>query len=344
MFPTQSPEPKTPAPAAPPAPPPELPGAISRDGDGWIVARPPRLIEVARRVLGFPRTLAIYGDLISTSVKRELRGRFTGTVLGLAWPLVAPVFLFLVYYFIFTNLLQVKFGELTEEQEAAMGVFMFVGILVWTSVAESLMRCCNVIVENGNIIKKLVFPAEVLPLNVVLVNTITMLFGMAVYLLVTTLTPVWPAVRPLDLLWVPVLLVLQVLFCYGLGLFLSALQVFLRDTMQVVNILVTVWMFITPVFWTPELIMRGELEKGILPADTDMGPYLPFIQGNPTNHLVFAWRSVLMRREPGMIFDDSPIAPSLLESVATFGVWALAFFVVGYAFFILSQRRFADEV
>lgn len=331
-----------------------LPGAISRDAEGWVTASPPRGVDVVRRVLGFPGLLIHHRDLVVTSVKRELQARFTGTVLGLAWPLVTPVFLFLVYYFIFTKLLAVKFGELPEEQKSAMGVFMFVGILVWTAFGDALIRCCSAILDNGNLIKKLVFPAELLPLNIVLVNAVTMMFGMAVYLAAVVFTPIWYAPDPLMLLWVPVLLLLQCLFTFGLGLILSTLQVFLRDTLQVLGVAVTVWMFLTPIFWTPELVMGPELAQleldnpGVprdeLVAQTEIAPYLGFIHANPMQHIVLAWRYVLMRAEPALIFEQSVLAPDLVGSIVTFALWSVGVFAIGYAFFVMAQRRFADEV
>lgn len=316
-----------------------LPGAVARDAEGWITARPPQLVEVLRRIVMFPWTLMRNRDLVGTSVKRELQARFQGTLLGWAWPLVSPVFLFLVYYFIFTKLLQVKFPELPPEQESAMGIYMFVGILVWAAFGESLIRCCSVIVDNGNLIKKLVFPAELMPLNLVCVNLVTMMFGIAIYLIAVTLTPVWAAPDPVMLLWIPVFLVLQAVFTYGLGLALATLNVFLRDTAQVMGILVTVWMFVTPIFWAPELIPDDEAT-----GRSSIEPYLGIIQTNPLYHLVFVWRSVLMHEQPGFIFAGSEYGPSFYGSLATFALWALGSFVVGYALFIVSQRRFADEV
>ena len=294
--------------------------------EGWITARPPKAVEVVSRIVTFPRTLYIHRDLILHSVKRELEARFTGTLLGWVWPLVYPVFMFAVYYFIFSKLLKMKMPDLPPGQEAAMGVYMFVGVVVWTAFAESLARGTNVIVENGNLIKKLAFPSEALPLNIVLVNMVTMCFGVAVFIACCLVTPLWQAPGWM-LLWLPVLLALQVLFCFGFTLILSTLQVFLRDTMQVVSIGVTVWMFLTPVFWAPEVI--GDF----------FDQYVFWLRLNPTYHLVYVWRVVLMSGEPALVFQYD-----FATSMITLTAWALAVFAVGYGFFVLSQRRFADEV
>ena len=124
------------------------------------------------------------------------------------------------------------------------------------------------------------------------------------------------------------LVLLQGIFTYGLGLLLATLQVFVRDTAQVIGILLTVWMFVTPLFWAPALL-------------DDIAPYLPALKQNPMYHLVFAWRDVLMAGQPAQAFLPED---SITHSVGIFALWSLGAFVVGYVFFALSQRRFADEV
>jgi ABC-type polysaccharide/polyol phosphate export permease len=296
----------------------------------WVTAAPAGIAGWARRFAAFPSLLAEHRDLIATSVRRDLAARFTGTLLGWFWPLVHPVFLFAVYYFIFTKLLAMKLPpEAVEGREAALGVFMFVGVLVWSAFSESLQRCCTAITDNGNLIKKLAFPSELLPLNACLASAVTMLFGLLVFLAACALTPVWRFPSPAALAWVPLLALLQVAFAYGLGLLLATLHVFLRDTAQLAGLGTTVWMFLTPLFWIPEL-------PGIRES---VAPYLDLVRANPMYHSVYAWRWVLMSAEPSLAF-PSPLIPS----ISIFAAWALGAFALGYTAFVLGQRRFADEV
>jgi lipopolysaccharide transport system permease protein len=302
---------------------------LTADAEGWVTARPPRLTEVLLRIVRFPLLVHEHRDLIRTSVRRELQARFTGTVLGWFWPLVQPIALFAIYYFIFTKFLGQRFPELPENQKQAFGVFMFVGIMIWSAFAECMTRGTTVIVENGNLIKKLAFPSELLPLNVVLVSLVTMCFAVVVFLVASLLTPVW--IPPdFNVLWLPVLLLLQLFFSYGVALFLSALQVFLRDTSQVIGVVVTIWMFLTPIFWAPEII--PDREKTI-------GPLMGWVEANPMFSLVYAWRAALMSSEPAAVFSYDPAT-----RIAIFAAWAFGVFALGYGFFILCQRRFADEV
>ncbi|HKX46698.1 MAG TPA: ABC transporter permease [Planctomycetota bacterium] len=305
------------------------------DADGWVTAERPGAWVLLRRFLAFPLLLARHRDLITSTVRRELETRFRGTLLGWVWPLVYPAFMFLVYYFIFAQLLDLKIPNLLEHQKPAMGIFMFVGVLVWSGFGEAVLRSCSSIVDNGNLIKKLSFPTELLPLNVTLVSHVTMLFGVVAYVVATYVSglflehPIWPPPGA-RLLWLAPIFVLQVLFAYGLGLLLATLQVFLRDTVQLATLLMTVWMFVSPVFWVSNATVMPSIE-----------PYLDSLRPNPLYHLLFAWRWVLMSGEPASAFEGGD---TFGNSLATFALWAVGTAVVGYLFFLRSQRRFADEV
>ena len=307
----------------------------------WVTARPPKVLEILQRTVSLPWRMWVHRDLITTSVKRDLEARFQGTMLGWAWPLVHPMFLFVVYYFIFTKLLAFKIPNLPPGKESALGIYMFCGIMSYATISEGVIRGANAFIENGNLIKKLAFPAEVLPLNISLVGTVTHCFALVVFVLGCLLTPIWTP-PTWAVLWVPAILAAQLVFIYGLSLLLSTMQVFLRDTVQIVGIVMTVWMFITPIFWVPELM--GE----------SIQPYLGVIHANPLYDLVEAWRGALMG---DLIVDKfvgaggNMVGPYRPVSTATIGAhlanfcrWALGVYVVGYAFFTLSERRFADEV
>ncbi len=318
--------------AAPPAPidlaDPIDPGPVDPNTP-WKDGSLPGWGYVLGRLVKSPLVIVRHWDMVWTSVRRELEVRLTGTILGWAWPMISPIFMFAIYYFIFAELLEFKFGELPEHLKAAMGVYMFTGIVVWSGFAEALGRGTSTIVENGNLIKKLAFPTETLALNVTLVGLVNLLFGVVAFLLAAFLTPVWPA-PSWSLLWLPLIIVAQLLFTYGLVLFLGTLQVFLRDTAQVITIVLTVWMFVTPLFWAPDPRM--------VPAITD---WLHVIVLNPTYHMVNVWRLALMggTDELASAF-PTPAATSML----VFGIWSVVVYCAGYIFFVFAQRRFSDEV
>lgn len=328
----------------------------SMDGAGWVTSSRPKLLEILRRLLCFPKLCSLHRDLIGTSIKRDLEARFQGTILGWFWPLFQPLFLFVVYKYIFVDLLKFKMPAPEgsgDSAEFAMGVYMFVGVLIWSSVADMLIRGTGAIVDNGDLIKKLAFPTEVLPLNVSLVGVVTMLFGVLVYVPACLIGGLWDV--PLaPLIWIPAAVALQCMFAFGLALVLSTLQVFLRDTLQVVTALATVWMFASPIFWAPQLLPGGD-------------KYMGMIGLNPIYHLIQVWRGILMGDfqvpyVPGMeavaALGDAPAQEArqavpggfvssidaIPDHLFSFGIWAVGMYVVGMTFFVVAQRRFADEV
>jgi ABC-type polysaccharide/polyol phosphate export permease len=320
--------------SAPPAPAGGLEPAAPGEG-AWVTARPIRPGEILRRLVTFPALLARHRDLVSTSLRRELAARFHGTVLAWAWPFLQPLLLFGVYYFIFTELLGVKMPNLPDDQKAAMGVYMFVGMVPWSVIGETLSSGTRAIVDNGNLIKKLAFPAELLPFNVVLASMTTMLCGIAMFVLAAVATSIWPA-PGWGLLWVPAIFAVQLVFVYGLVLLLSTLHVTLRDTLQIVVMWSTIWMFLTPVFWVPEIMGEG------------LKPYLPILEANPALHMVQAWRGALMGDVPVALPTGELVHPVSQAAVPghllVLACWAVGTYVVGYVLFLLLQRRFADEV
>ncbi len=293
----------------------------------WVEAGEPGLADVLRSAAGIPRRVWRARELVAASVRRELAARLSGTLLGKLWPLVQPLLVFAIYWFVFTRLLGFRMPSLPPEQGAAMGVWMFTGVLVWTAFGEAVSRSAHAFVENGNLIRKVAFPVEVLPLEIVLASAATLGFGLIAYLAVCFLTPLWDAPGA-GLLWIPLLLVLQIAFTTGVAWIVATAHALLRDTQHVVAAGITVWMFVTPVFWVPS----PEVVPGI-------AEWLPWLRLNPMHDCLYAWRHALMSGEPAFAFADSPAS-----AVLRFGLWSLASLCVGAFTLSAAQRRFSDEV
>ena len=304
------------------------PGSTAQGAESaWIGPPRPSAGGIWRALVGVPAVLVRHRRLVGVSVMRDLRARFSGTVLGWGWPLLQPLVLFGVYAFVFTKLFGVRLPATPPGSEGLLGVYMFVGVLVWSSIAESLARGAQAISGNANLISKVAFPAELLPLNTALSNLATLGLGLAAFLVVSLIVPLGVRPGPL-LLWLPVLAFTQLLFVWGLSLALATLQVYLRDTAHVLGLALTLGMFATPIFWVPS--------RELLPA---AAPYLELICANPFHHLVQAWRLALMGDAPAVLFTDS-----LTTSLRIVLTWAGASFVCGHALFTLGRPGFADEV
>lgn len=307
---------------------------------GWRRAR-----EIAAAVALYPRTIWQHRDILANFYVRDLRARFRGTLLGFAWPFALPLMLFLVYYFVFVELLGAKLGSLDlaapgisaeRAQQITRGwftVYLFVGVVVWTGFAESVLRSSGVILENSNLIKKISFPSEILPLNVVLTSTTIQSFALIAYLALA------PAMGWNPISWklvaLPALLAAQIVFSLGIALAVAAVNVFLRDTAQILGIAMTFWQFLTPVFWS-ELAFKDQIE-----------PYRFILKWNPMYHLLDGYRKVMVN--PGLYrqIDASGALNSgewPWRQCAIVTVAGLALLVVGYAIFLVSKRKFADEL
>ncbi len=297
------------------------------DERAWISASPPTARSLVLRLLAWPQTVFERRDLILTSVRRDLEARVRGTVFGLLWMLAQPVLLFAVYAFLFTTLLGVRLGG-SGVPAGAMGVYMFSGTLVWAGFSDALTRSTSCVVDQRHLVRSVRFPSELLPLQVALSALTTFCIGVAAFLAFSTCTSIWPAPALEQLRWIPLLLCLQVLLTTGFGLALASLHVLYRDTLPLLSIGLTVWMFATPVFWvaSPE----------VLPS---LAPYLGWIEANPAYHLVQTWRAVLLGSEPAVAF---PV--DFTTSLLHLSVWSVGAFLIGSLTFFRLQRGLADEV
>jgi lipopolysaccharide transport system permease protein len=311
-----------------PAPSYPLHGPVSDPTPPWVTSDSLSALALTLRLVFWPVLFWKRRDLVVVSVRRELQARFRGTLLGFAWVLVQPLLLFAVYAFIFTKLLGVRLTVGDGAPAGAMGVYMFTGILVWSAFAEAVGRSTSCIVDNRNLVQKVRFPSELLPLQIGISSLVTMVAGIAAFWVFTACSGIWPAPGWPLFLRGGLLLVLQLLLTTGLGLALSALHVFWRDTVPLVGVVLTAWMFATPIFWVPS--------PDVLPGIEE---WLPIVEANPIHHLVYAWRELLMSGEPGVAFRGDFGA-----SVAILALWAVVLFGLGSAIFFRAQRRFADEV
>jgi len=163
-----------------------------------------------------------YRGLISSLVARELKARYRGSVLGFLWSFINPLLLLSIYTFVFTVVLPNR-----NPIAQPYAVFMFCGILPWNWFSSSLMEASGSLVSGGNLIKKVLFPAEVLPIVSVLANMVHFFLGLLILAAFLIGYRHWP--DPTGLIWFPVVVLVQLVFTTALALFLSALTVHYRD-------------------------------------------------------------------------------------------------------------------
>lgn len=271
---------------------------------------PRRLGRRMARSLWYPlRTVARHRGLIASLVWREMQGRYRGSMAGAWWTLIQPLLLMLTYYFVFGIILRAG-----GERGSAQFVFYFLcGTLPWLAVSEAVGRAPGVVVANSNFVKRVIFPLEILPLNLTLLGLVTEGFALVIFL--TALASLGPGVS-WTALYLPAVLIPQLLLTAGLCWLLAALGVFLRDTGQIMSFLLTLWFFATPIVYYPEALPQN---------------FLWIFQLNPMYTVVGVYRTIFLEHAA------PPASP-----LALLWLLALAVFWLGHGFFYKAKRSFAD--
>jgi lipopolysaccharide transport system permease protein len=191
------------------------------------------------------RSLYSNRNLIQVLVVREVVGRYKGSVLGILWSFFNPLFMLVVYTFVFSVIFNARWNTGTGSK-TEFALILFAGILVFNLFAECITRAPTLILSNSMYVKKVVFPLEILPW----VNFGSALFHAAISLGVWVLFYlVIFGMPPVTIFLFPLLLAPLLLIILGASWFLAALGVYLRDVSQIVSLLTTALMFITPIFY-----------------------------------------------------------------------------------------------
>ncbi len=251
--------------------------------------------------------------LIASMVERDILARYRGSIADAFWAILNPLILMLTYYFIFGVVLQTRFPG--DPSTHGYTLYFLAGMLPWLAISEALGRAPNLAREHRNLITKLIFPLEILPINLCLAGMVTGLSALLIYFgfLLFTRGGVPPTA-----LYLPLILLPQFLFTAGLCYALSALGVFLRDLVYIVSLSLTLWFFITPICY-PETSLPAAL--------------LPILGKNPVYLFVRAYRLVLVEGR-------SPEWLALLKLSAL----SLGIFYLGFAYFAAVKKRFADVI
>ncbi len=271
-------------------------------------------LRAAARALVLPFQSAWkHRSLIRTLVQRDILGRYRGSFGGVFWTLLNPLLLMLTYFFVFGVVLKARFAN--DNSTSGFALYFLAGMLPWLAFSEAAGRAPVVLHENKTLIKKVVFPLDILPVNTVIAGLVSEAFGLALFLIALLLIR---GTVPLTALWLPVLIVPQLLFSVGIAWFLAALGAFVRDLAQINGFLLTLWFFLTPICY-PETQVPPEA-AGLL--------WL-----NPIYELVRGYRAVLLERH----------AP---DWHMTAQLWAVGLLVclAGHAGYYKLRFTFADVI
>ena len=253
--------------------------------------------------------LARHRDLLVRWTARDLQVRYQGSFLGNAWAVLHPLATLAVYTFVFSVVLNLRFGP---PGHGGFALFLMAGLLPWLAFAETVQRATTVITGNANLVKKVVFPLEVLPASLVASALVNLGIGLAILLVVVAFTAgLTPA-----LAWLPVVTLIQVAFTLGVAWLLASLGVFVRDLQVGIGLLLNIVLYLSPILY---------------PASAVPAAWRWLFDFNPVAFWVEAYR--------GAILDGvgPALGPLALHAALALGVMAL-----GWAWFAKTRRAFAD--
>jgi lipopolysaccharide transport system permease protein len=251
-------------------------------------------------MIGEVKTLFRYRALIQSLVSRELKARYRGSVLGFLWSFANPVLLLVTYTLVFLIILPMKATPRMEPYY----LFFFTGLLPWTWFSSSLLEGSSVLIAGGNLIKKVLFPAEVLPTVTVLANLAQFLFALPILLVLLAFAGRLGA--PALLLPIPILV--QLILTLGCALVLSALNVHFRDIGNILGHVLQLWFFATPILYDIELLGHGTLRQ--------------LERLNPMGHIIISYQQMLFHGH----FDHwRGLAGSLVAALVAFAIGVFVF-------------------
>jgi ABC-type polysaccharide/polyol phosphate export permease len=248
-------------------------------------------------------------SLLFQLVRRDFEQRFVGSAMGWVWGLVHPLVLLASWTFVYQLVLKAPPPPGVDSYP----LFLFAGMLPWMLFSETLARSAPSLLDQANLITKTVFPAEIVPVSVFLSTLVSHILALS---LIVAITALWKNQFSAFLITLPLFMFALGLLAIGLGWIVASLHVFLRDTAQVLSVILTFWFWLTPVFFDEEQF----------PARARF-----LLTANPLFYVVRAYRSVLLHSAMPSITD--------LAVAAAFGASA---FLVGGLFFRYMKRGFAD--
>lgn len=248
-----------------------------------------------------------YRELLKTNIKKEIRGKYKGSWLGVLWTFLNPLLMLLVYALVFPYILRVDVPNYT--------IFMIVALMPWNFFTTAINTGTSSVYINGNILKKVYFPREIIPLSVTTAQLINFLITCLIIFVFIFFSGVGFSIH---ILLLPVLILVQYLLILGFNLILSAVNVFVNDVTHFVQVGLTLAFYATPVVY----------KASMLPDK-----YQWVMHANPMAVLVEAYRSVLYYHT--------------MPDMKWLGIWAIAsvvIVVVGYLIFKKLEKTFVEEL
>lgn len=248
-----------------------------------------------------------YRELLKTNVKKEIRGRYKNSFLGVLWSFLNPLLQLIVY--------SIVFGALLGQGNSTYHIYVCVGLIPWTFFVSTVQQAAYTVIANGNIIKKVYFPREILPISIATSGAINFVISTLIILGFVIFSPLglsW------QILWYPVILLIQYILILGISFILSAITVYIRDIEHIVGVVLMAAFYTTPIVY--------KLEQ--LPENLRI-----IMKLNPMTYIINGYRDIFYYQQ----------CPNF-EHLGILCVTSIILLIIGYFIFKKLQKGFAEEL
>lgn len=259
------------------------------------------------RIMKVFKELYNYRELLKTNIKKEVRGKYKGSWLGVLWTFLNPLLMLAVYAFVFPYILRVQVENYT--------IFMIVALIPWNFFTTAIQSGTGSVVANGNILKKVYFPREIIPISITTSQLVNFLITCVIMFIFILFSGVGFSVH---LLLMPLLILIQYLITLALTFVLSALTVFVRDVDHFVSVALTLGFYATPIVY--QASMLPEKFQWVLKI-------------NPMAQLVEAYRAILYYHQ----------MPDFI-AIGIWGILSVVLLILGYLAFKKLEKSFVEEL
>ena len=254
------------------------------------------------------RNIWKFRDMIFELTHRELRGKYKGSVLGFLWTYVNPLAIILVYAFFFAKILRSGIESFY--------IYLIISMFPWNFFTGGVIQGLGSIRYQADLIKKVYFPRQILPTVYMIVNCINLIISFGIIYSILLISG-WGVDMHLQG-WLFVAIAIEFFFALGLALLFSAVEVYFRDIEHIVSVLMMIWMYVTPLFYS----------LSIIPEE-----YMPMFKCNPMLYIIGIYQQILYYR-------ISPEPEYLIKAV----LFAVGSMTIGSVVFNILEKRFAEEL
>jgi len=286
-----------------------------------------------------------YREMIWNLVVRDLKVKYKGSALGFLWSFLNPLILMTLYWIIFTKLapdMRQNMPRVADNRDMSYALFLIASMWPWMAFQGAVAKSAPTFILNDSLIKKVYFPREVLPVATVLSEFVNFAFGIAILFIILLVTGYQPAV---ELVWFPVMLYVLFTFTLGCSLIISVLDVFYRDTEQILNSFLTILFFASPIIYSVTLVRQKLLGtyEGLSQFTIMRNVMLSKLYfANPLAWIIpYTRYSLLGVKELG---DEAATAAIIPLNVLWMVLGATVFLIFAYWRFKATEHRIVEEV